>query len=359
MEIIQRKFYAEAYRDTPNPAGVVRLYRVTKTPTLAAKTDFAYQSVRIKSPEELAKVKPILDYLSGKLGWEKLSPMLEEFEKKLREDQSFDPEILKIVQQYPRTVVLGVLKAFDARYKGKIEIEDFDIVGDFMKAAYQSLLGKQVQMVDLMTDVITKLGQERTAEGMQKLLKLMEEHTLPEITTVASIITTRLQKLRIFEASINNDNAYEIKGPNSIHNQIANSMWIIDDAYWLLHSNQPITSFLRKEYPQGTAEERKRPDFVCVSNTHTLVLLEIKRPKEEITQSDINQLQNYLATIEEHRQEFASLEGYLIGKTLSSHLQKVLNKIENVKFIPYTKLVDDCKRRYQQYLDAFEKTAND
>jgi hypothetical protein len=358
MEIIHRKFYAEAYRDTPNPQGVLRLYRVTRAPSSPPKSEFAYQSVRIKNPEELAKVRPILDYLSGKIGWEKLPPMLEELEKKLEKDSSFDPELKKIVVQYPRAAT-SLLKAFDTVYHGDIEIEDFDVLSDYMRTALQSLLGKQVVMVNLLTDMISKLGGEKTPEGIQKLLRLMEEHTLPEITTVASIITSRLQKLRIFEASIQNENAYEIKGLNSIHNQIAHSMWIIDDAYWLLHSNEPLTHFVKKEYPKGTEDEKKRPDFICVSDEHTLIIAEIKRPSHEITMDDINQLQNYLATIEEHRPEFVVRKGYLIGKTISAHLQKILKQITNINFKPYTRLVDDCKQRYQQYLDALEKTSND
>lgn len=206
METIHRKFYAEAYKDTPNPHGVLRLYRVTKAPSSPPKSEFAYQSVRIKSPEELAKVRPILDYLSGKLGWEKLPLMLEELERKLKEEKPFDPEMERIISQHPRAA-MTFLKAFDTIYHGDIEIEDFDLIGDYMKTALQFLLGKQIVMVNLTTDMINKLGEEKTPEGIQKLLKLMEEHTLPEITTVASIISSRLQKLRIFEASIQNENA--------------------------------------------------------------------------------------------------------------------------------------------------------
>jgi hypothetical protein len=357
LEIVHRKFYAEAYKDTPNPYGVLRLYRVTRASSKPPQSEFAYQSVRIKSPEELAKVRPVLDYLSGKLGWEKLPPMLEELEKKLKEEKFFDPELKRIISQYPRAAV-SLLKMFDEVYHGDIEIEDFDLISDYMKTALQSLLGKQTVMVDLMTNMITKLGEEKTPDGIQKLLKLMEEHTLPEITTVASIITSRLQKLRIFEASIQNENAYEIKGVNSVHNQIAHAMWIIDDAYWLLHANEPLTRFLKKEYPKATEEERRKPDFICVSNEYTLVIVEIKRPSHVMTIDDVDQIQDYLATIKEHRPEFVTREAYLVGKTMSSHLQTILENIKNVKFKPYTKLVDDCKRRYQQYLEALEKASN-
>lgn len=89
----------------------------------------------------------------------------------------------------------------------------------------------------------------------------------------------------------------EIKGINSIQNQIARSMWIIDDKYWLLQANQPLTSFLKKQYPKGAEDERRRPDFICVSNEYTLVIVEIKRPSHEMTMDDIVQIRSIDRTI--------------------------------------------------------------
>jgi hypothetical protein len=358
IEIVPRKFYAEAYRDTSNPQGVVRLYRVTRAPSNPPAGDFCYQSVRIKNPEELSKVRPTIDLLSGLLGWEKLPPMLEALEKQIVNEQPIDPEIRKIVEQHPRAA-LNFLKVFDEVIPENIEIEDFDLISDYMKVALQSLLGKQVIMVNLLTDIINKLGQETEPEGIQKLLRLMENHTLPEITTVAGIITTRLQKLRLFETSIQNENAYEIKGPNSIHKQIAQSMWILNDSYWLLQENEALTSFLKKEYPErkGSKNQKKRPDFICVTDAHTLIIVEIKRPSHDMERSDINQIEDYLVTVEEQRPEFKTVKGYLIGKSMDPHLQGVLKKVSGLEFKPYTKVVDDCKQRYQQYIKAMEATS--
>lgn len=355
FEIIKKSFYIEAYTSDFYPSGVLRLYRVTRGSTKPHTSPYYYQSVRIKNPEELAKVKPVLDYLAGKLRWQELPPLLEALEKQLEKREAFDPEIERIVKQYPRASI-GMLKAFDKVYHGKAEmdIEELDLVSDFMKAAFGSLIGKQKMMVELQIELLDKLGKEEIPEGMQKLSKLLDRYSLPQLATVTTIITDRLQRLRIFETSIQIENAYEIKGEMSVHNQLCNALWILDDSYWLLHSNEPLTNLLKKEYDVANQHGKQRPDFICASDKDNLVIVEIKRPSHIVTIRDINQLQNYLATVDDYA-KIAKKAGFLIAKKITPRLRKIVDNIKNIDFKSYVQLVGDCRRRYQEYLDALEK----
>lgn len=352
---IAKTFYAEAYTADYLPTGGVRLYRVTRAPSLPPKSTFAYQSVRIKSPEELSKIKPALDYLAGKLGWQELPPLLKELEDQLKSEQSVDPEILKIVRQYPRTSI-GMLKAFDEVFRKKVDIEDLPLVLDYFNTVLDSISGKQKLMIDLQLDILNRLGNEKSPGGMQSLLKLLQQYELPQLTSVTSIITDRLQRLRFFEAEIQNEHAYEIKGVNSIHNQLAKALWIIDDSYWLLHSNEPLTNFLRKRYSESSEDEKRRPDLICCGDSDNLVIVELKRPSHRVTKDDINQLQDYLVTADEYYQPaFRTKQGFIIANEISAHDQKVVENIRNVQFRSYSRLIEDCKKRYQEYLDAIRK----
>lgn len=353
FKIVDR-FYVEAFRSDYYPDGILRLYRVTITSTKPRESPFTYQSVRIKNPEELAKVKPVLDYLAGQLRWEELPPLLKALEEQLRKEKAIHPEILRIVQQYPRASI-GMLKAFDTVFHEEVGIEDFPLITDFMQTALNSLLGKQEIMINLQLDLIKRLGKEKTPEGIQRLLTLLKDYTLPQLTSVTSIITDRLQRLRVFKAQIQSEKAYEIKGENSIHNQLANALWILDDSYWLLHSNEPLTNFLKKEYKLATQDERARPDFICASDKSNLVIVEIKRPRHVVTMKDINQIQNYLVTVDEYSPKFTVKNGFIIAKKISGRLQKIVDEIRNVDFKSYVQLVNDCERRYQEYLDAIQK----
>lgn len=98
------RFYAEAFTSAFFPDGIMRLYRAT----LASKpteSPFTYQSVRIKNPEELAKIKLALEYLANKLRWQELSPLLRDLEEQLKKKEAIDPEILRIVRHASKEVI--------------------------------------------------------------------------------------------------------------------------------------------------------------------------------------------------------------------------------------------------------------
>ncbi len=353
MTVIKKKFYVEAYTDIFNPTGALRLYRMTRGTTKARSSPFFYQSVRIKTPEELAKVKPQLDYLAGKINWKDLPPLVKTLEKQLRQEKEIHPEILRIVRQYPKTSI-GWLKAFDKVFN-HMEIDDFPLIVEFMQTSIHSLKGKQEMMVNLQLDLIKRLAKEKTPQGHQRLLKLLNEYSLPQLTSVSSIITDRIQRLKIFKAQIQNEKAYEIRGENSIHNQLANALWILDESYWLLHSNEPLTNFLEKEFKSATKREKERPDFICANDKDDLVIVEIKRPSHSVTQKDINQLQNYLVSVDEYKPNLKSKYGFIIAKKLSQRLQKIIADIRNIEFRSYVDLVSDSEMRYREYLDAIKK----
>jgi hypothetical protein len=353
-QMIVKHFYAEAYRSNYSPQGTLRLYRLTSTPPEGGKRSFRYHSVRIKNPEELTKTKLFLDYFAGKLNWQKLPPLLKDLEEQLKKEETIDPSVVKIVQQYPKAAV-SMLKAFDSVYHGRRDIEEMPLISEYMNTAFKSLLGRQQDMIAIQLDLLNELNKEKKPEGMKRLLKLLEEYDLPQITSVASVITDRLQKLRVFEAQIRNENAYELKGKNSIHNQLASALWLLDDSYWLLHSNRTLATLVQNKYPLS-GDERLRPDFIFADNKADLVIVQLKRPRHAIEIEDINQLQDYLAGVDEFEEYGKNKKGFMIGESISDHNQKIVDQQKNLEFKSYVRLVDDCRRRYQEYLTAIDKS---
>jgi hypothetical protein len=353
--IIRKSFYIEAYSDaTYFPEGILRLYRMTRALVTPIEREFTYQSVRIKNPEELASVKIALDWLAGKLKWQDLPPMLEEFKKQMemdKEQESIPPETLKLVRQYPEASI-AIMKTFDTVFHGQTEIEDFPTVRKFIDVALNSLANQTKNMTEAKISLFEQLDKETSIEGINKLSKLMEEYDLPQLTSVASIITDRLQRIKLLEATIQSENAYEIKGKDSVFNQLKNAFWILNDSYWLLQANETLKNFL--EGKCSREDEKKRPDFICANDAHQLIIIELKRPKEEVTVKNIDQLEEYLVTSDEFKGDFTSKQGFLIAKCISPKLQKIIAGRMHIQFKSYFNLVDDCKRRYQEYNSAME-----
>jgi hypothetical protein len=354
--IVPKSFYIRAEKASYNPAGIIKMYRNTRSSPNPPKGLFTYQAVRIKSPEELSSVKLCLDWLAGQLNWKELPAVLEEFKKQVRpEADAISPETLQLVTQYPDAAT-EILKGFDKIYRGHLEAEDFPIVSKVVNIATSLLSNQTKQMTESKIELLEKLGEEESPEGIQRLTKQLEEYDLPQLTSVAGIITDRLQKLRLLEATIQNENAYEIKGKQSVHKQLARAFWIFNDSYWLLCSNEPLASFLNKKYPEATTEERLRPDFICANDQKNLVIVEIKRPSHTVTKDDINQVQDYLISVDEYYPSNTfEKKGYIMAKNVTPHIQKKIDDTKSVEFMSYTRLVTECRQRYQEYLKVFEK----
>lgn len=347
IKVVER-FFVQAWFDAYRKSNILRMRRLTWLPR---EDEYLYHTVRIKNPEELATVKLALDYLAGKMGWKELPAHLADLQKQLEKQRKIDPEILRLVEQYPRASI-EVLKAFDKIFGGKVEIEDLSLMSEYMETALSSLLGKQESMINLQIDLIERLGEEKEPEGMKRLLKLLEQYRLPQLTSVTSVITDRLQKLRLFEKQIQNEKAYEIKGRNSIQNQLANALWILDDKYWLLRSNQTLQNLLGGQYEKKY--KKKRPDFICADFENRLVIVEIKRPSVEVKREHINQLEDYLVLVDEFK-EYREKQGFLIARNIVPHLKKTIDLIPSIEFKSYFAVVNHCKSRYQEYLDALKE----
>jgi hypothetical protein len=349
--IVKKAFYIRAEKTNWYPEGILKLYRRTR-----AQNAFTYQAVRIRNPEEFAQVKLTLDWLAGKLNWQELPSILEDLKKQLEKEQEVSPEILRLIQQYP-SFATSIVKTFDKVYHGHIEVEDMPTINRFIETTFSSLTGQAKNILENKIELINKLNAETKPEEIQKLTSLLEMYSLPQLTSVTNIITDRLQKIRLLEATIQNERAYEFKGKDSVYNQLINALWILDDAYWLLSSNEPLKKLLDTKSNLPQEDAGLKPDFIFANDKHTLVIVEVKRPSHEVTQKDINQLQNYLVAVDDYAPDFTSKQGFLIAKSISPHYQKIVNETTQlIKAESYVQLIDECKRRYQEYLEAIEKS---
>ena len=350
-EKVVDRFFIEKYKSEFFPDGVIQLKRLTRGPTIR-ESEFYYQSVKIKNPEELNRVKAYLDFFAAQHNWQELPPLLEEIVEQLRQGR-IDPEVENLVRQYPEASI-SMLRAFDNVFQGNLNEEDLPLLESFIETATDTLQNRQRDFIEIQLDLLNRLSSEESVNGIQRLLRLLGQYSLPQLTSIATILTDRLQRLQIFEAQIQNENAYEIRGENSIHNQLLKSLWILDDSYWLLHSNEPLYNFLGQEITNSSPEERQRPDFVCANDTNRLIIVEIKRPSHQVQQRDINQLQNYLATVDSF-QQFPEKRGYLVARSISDRYRTIVDDIRSIEFISYAQLVDNCNRRYREYIQAIER----
>lgn len=184
-------------------------------------------------------------------------------------------------------------------------------------------------------------------EDVLKTAKLLEEIKLHDVNSFAEIVKTRIQKLDFFKQISKDPKTYEIKGPNSIHRFLESNMWILDERYWLMHSNSQLRTIVGEKVD---SDPQKRPDFVCGQVGEKLIIIELKRPSHSLGTPDLNQLENYLKIIELHFTDYESFEAYLVGHTISDDLLKTKKyRSTNFKIKTYSDFIADAEKRYSEF----------
>ncbi len=91
----------------------------------------------------------------------------------------------------------------------------------------------------------------------------MEQLTLGQITAVTSEVQRRVNLLELFKQRLHDERTYEIRGANSIHRLLESAMWIVNEHYWLMHSNETLRTIVGDEVVKKDRRHgSKCPDFV-------------------------------------------------------------------------------------------------
>jgi len=201
---------------------------------------------------------------------------------------------------------------------------------------------------------VKKLPKQKQ-RALEDLALLLEGWSLQAITNVAQQVRSRLDAIKLFEAQIQDERTYEIRGDKSIHRILERSMWLVDERYWILHSNAPLRKFIGDGLPKKDKKyEKLRPDFVCGTLGKKLIILELKRPSHVLGVEDLNQLELYIVLAEDYS-NFTDYEAYLVGNKKSDELMRRLKHRSNkFKTLTYSDLLQDTKQKYEAFLKTIE-----
>lgn len=230
-----------------------------------------------------------------------------------------------------------------------------DFVLAILGALDQSAQGGSERLKIALQEVVLKLSKE-PAKAMQELSDFMDKWNLHQVTSLLTVLKSRLETISTFEQMITNGQTYELKGDKSIHRILEKSMWLVDDKYWIAQSNKTLREFIGKELEKDDKKhQKKRPDFACVNSSGELLLLEIKRPSLKLKEKEINQAELYLRIAKKYKSENKKPVIYLIGKSISSEARELAELRGYPKLHTYQDIIDGCRQRYQKYLEIVEE----
>ncbi len=305
-------------------------------------------TLNVNKAEEWNKIKTIIDTELGPfLGWKTKKEILQEIKS-----GEYEKGVKDLSKNYPE-FVNKLIGGIDF---SKIKETDLPQVANAISALVAALKNADENFVIATKKLIEELPKQgkRAIEDLSDLLK---QWSLRQITAISFEVKYRIETIEIFNKAILDDKTYEIRGDGSVHRILENAMWIIDERYWLLHSNETLRTIIGNELAKKDRKfNKKRPDFVCGTIDNKMILVEIKRPSHELTADDLEQLETYMLIIEQNSGEKYSFEGYLVGRKISDDLKKRLKFRGNqFKVKTYSDLIDDVKKRYTDFYKNLKK----
>lgn len=306
-------------------------------------------SFHINTSEQWEKVKNIIEgNLAPFLKWKSKEEILKIVKKNQKDEKKASKDIKELTSSYP-DFVRHILKEIDYT---KLKEENFQSFTDVMTDLMDILIKADEDFRFSFLKLIKELPKQ-TIRAIEDLEELLKTWSLKQVTAVSYQVKERLETLELFKNRVLDDKTYEIIGDNSIHRILERAMWIIDERYWLLHSNETIRKIVGDSILKNNKNKKAiRPDFVCGTIGDKLIIVELKRPSHPLTVDDLNQLEMYLSIIEDHL-TYSKFEAYLLGKKISPELSKRKKyRGSQFKIKTYTDLISDTETRYKEFIQT-------
>ena len=308
------------------------------------------RSFNINGRPQWDAVRRAVDELSPYLKWSTEAEIAEELQKQEKGGKALDKQLRRVAGADP-TILSRIVAGIDFR---RVSDEDLPEVARQISSVAEALAGAERGMRLAIEQVVRRLPKQGK-KATESLAELMDQLTLRQITAVTAEVQRRVEALTVFKSRMLDDRTYEIRGDNSIHRLLEGAMWLVDERYWLMHSNEALRTIVGRQLGRADRKfERQRPDFVCGTVDRKLIIIEIKRPSHVLTVDDLNQLERYVTICEENSKDFSTLEAaVLVGRRTNLALDRTLkHRSGRFKVRTYSDLLQDTELRYKKYLDA-------
>ena len=300
--------------------------------------------------EEIERI--INNDLAPLIGWKRADELVKSIKKKSKNGKSgaVEEDYIALMDSHP-DFLKKLVQAIDPN---RISKKEFDNVVEIFGNISDALTNANAGFREAFLAVVEKLPKQKR-RALEDLDLLLQSWSLQVVTNVAQQVKARMETIELFEKQIQDEKTFEIISDNSIHRILERAMWLVDERYWLLQSNNTLRKFIGEEMSRRDKKKygKKRPDFVCGTVDNKLIILELKRPSHSLTVEDLNQLEIYTVIAEDYK-NFTSYEGYLVGSKEDSELRRYLRRRSGFKVLHYADIIEKTMGRYKEFLDAIE-----
>lgn len=175
----------------------------------------------------------------------------------------------------------------------------------------------------------------------------LEEFGLLDMAIIANQAQSRLKLLDHLDALIRNPATLE----KTVHGVVEKNLWLLGPDYALIASNRTLSKTVEEytEHKFSGKRADKRPDlFLAQSLSGTFLLIEFKRPSDNISRDDQNQAAKYRDDLEP---KFGQIEVLLLGRARDSSAL-IQNDAPRLKVFSYEALVSTARTQLDWLLNG-------
>jgi hypothetical protein len=228
---------------------------------------------------------------------------------------------------------------------------------------------KAIQMcLDFMQfNAFTELAKEVSdaeVKDVGRLLDLFREWEVVEAREMMRVTEGRIKTIEKLGELIKT-NALEVP---TLHSFLKEFPWVLDPRWTLVADEQTFSRLLKDEFPEEAKalEEDKRIDFLCVRESASLIVVEIKRPLSKASIKELDQVERYVSFMRDYvskttdpTYKIRDVVGYLLCGTLVSTWE-VNGKIKNLEQAgiyvrKYSDLLRMVETSHKEFLARYAK----
>ncbi|MEV4064019.1 ATP-binding protein [Nonomuraea dietziae] len=198
----------------------------------------------------------------------------------------------------------------------------------------------------------------------ERLISLFREWEIVEAKEMARVTEGRIETIRKLQELIAN-NALEVP---TLHKFLKEFPWVLDPRWNLIGDEVTYSSLLRERFPEAQTilAEDKRIDFLCVRESDTLVVVEIKRPQSVASMKELTQIEKYVMFLRSHIRQstdpefsFTKVIGYLLCGRIAAGYEpeEKVGILRNSQIYVrlYKDLLSMVEKSHSEFLEKYEQ----
>ena len=354
-KLVQTPFFFDMSGGTQNQLGLQYLTGEVFVDGLDSYSDDLIATDRATVLWEHPIAQPILEWGQGMLR-ESLRKWAAARAKRQKERLRVSTTYMKRIEKFPERQQKELLKAIQTLADSPtMESDRLDQIVEILLNAYEN-----EQFFALLKEL-----SELTASDQKSILDLMSEWDILEAVQAAQLVRGRVVVIQTLKRLIKE------RAPEkpTMQDLLREHPWIIDPMWQLLHHERSLDTVLRETFHSEVSEgDQRRLDFLCIGDSSTAIVVEVKRPGDKIGLKELGQLRGYVNTLRDRNEKagnFSTQRSQILGVMIHSGLKDepgINSEIQSMKDLgyrisPWDHLLEAAERLHRDYLDVIAERA--